>query len=216
MVAPARALLAAAMASSVALCWPAVWLPDVERQLERARDMASAGRPDRARAYLLTVAPPRISLAWAVRPEDACEGARALRTASEAWNRALGGVGAFVWLEQAGAADVVVSVRETLGDGTRSFAGFTRWTRSVRGGSGRLTGELALATRSRDGRRLTPAELLHAALHELGHLLGLADAAEASSVMSPLGLGSPLREPSAEDARAVLRLRSEALGLLSR
>lgn len=216
MVATARVLFAMLVWAQAVAPASAGWLPDVGRQLERAKSMATIGRLDRARAYVLTVAPARITLAWTQRPEEGSAADAALRRAVEAWNRALEGESEFLWVEDGSSADVLVSVRETLGEGGRSFAGLTRWVRSVQGGRGRLTGELALATKAQSGRRLTPQELLHAALHELGHLLGLADASDATSVMAPLGMATPCAEPSADDLQAVRRLRIEALGVLSR
>jgi predicted Zn-dependent protease len=164
---------------------------------------------------VLTVAPAQISLAWSIRPEEGSIELVAMREAVETWNRVLRGKAAFVWAEDETTADVLVSASETLGDGSRSFAGLTRWRRSVKSDIGRLTGELALALRARGGRRLAHSEMLHAALHELGHLLGLDDSSDPNSVMAPLGLGLPRSEPSLEDTRAVLRLRSEAEALLS-
>lgn len=196
------------------------WLPDVDRQLDAARREAQAGRAEAARAYVQTVAPSELLVAWA--EGGGVHNPRLLRTVREAverWNRALLGTVRLVWTDDLDRAHVVISLAERLRDGPRSFAGLSRWTRTVRRSPeethGRLCVEVRLARLGPEGTELSEAERLHAALHELGHALGLGDTSDPRSVMSALGLGAPQTAPSEDDVRAVRGLHAAARRLAS-
>lgn len=59
------------------------------------------------------------------------------------------------------------------------------------------------------GSPLSFDEVTHVAMHELGHLLGLADVNETGLLMGPMERGKPLPMPSAQEIDAVRRLRAD-------
>jgi len=220
MAAVLRHARALALVALVASASAAPWLPDVDRQLDAARREADGGRPEIARAYAQTVAPSELTVAWAEEaPIRDPRLLRAVRGAVDRWNRALAGTVRLAWTDDRPAAQVLIYVAERLQEGGRSFAGYSRWTRTVARQSqepaGRLSVEVQLARLGPGGRELSGDERLHAALHELGHALGLSDSTDPGSVMSPLGLGSPRTAPSEDDVRAVRALHAEVRRLLA-
>lgn len=58
------------------------------------------------------------------------------------------------------------------------------------------------------GGNLSNAETVDVVMHELGHLLGLADDSRAGSLMGPLDRGKPLKRPTVREVAAVRELRA--------
>jgi hypothetical protein len=88
-----------------------------------------------------------------------------------------------------------------------------RWSRRAR--SVTTKGTISIV-RSAGGDRLDIHEIRDVAMHELGHLLGLADASEVGVLMGPLERGKPLSRPTTVEVddvkslRRTLRLRIRA------
>ena len=61
--------------------------------------------------------------------------------------------------------------------------------------------------RAAAGGPLTPAETLDVVMHELGHLLGLADVSRTSDLMGPMVRGKPVLQPTKPEVDAVKDLR---------
>jgi len=58
------------------------------------------------------------------------------------------------------------------------------------------------------GGDLSSAETIDVVMHELGHLLGLADVSRAGLLMGPLDRGKPLERPTVREVDAVRELRA--------
>ncbi len=173
-----------------------------------------------AAAYLQTIAPGELRVAWIGESGTADRLLQqTVHDAVDRWNRYLAGTVRLSWTDDPATAHILVSFVDRLEAGGRFLAGHSSWMRTVRQSTsapqGTIRVEIRLARRGPRGRDLRPDERLHAALHELGHALGLADSADPTSVMSPLGLGPSPSVPSEDDARSVWSLHSAARRVLA-
>ncbi|MCH8979348.1 MAG: matrixin family metalloprotease [Armatimonadetes bacterium] len=62
--------------------------------------------------------------------------------------------------------------------------------------------------RQASGGRMTDAETVDVVMHELGHLLGLADVSRAGYLMGPMNRGEPIERPTDREVEDVRELRA--------
>ncbi|MCW5937278.1 MAG: matrixin family metalloprotease [Fimbriimonadaceae bacterium] len=94
-------------------------------------------------------------------------------------------------------------------------AGYAVWSRRVTDwGAGhftsRISASLQIALNDQSGKPIKGSALAHAAMHELGHVLGLADSPKIGAVMGPMVPGRTPSQPEPIEAEAVASLRDEA------
>jgi hypothetical protein len=126
------------------------------------------------------------------------------RGAVETWNADLDGE-AFTVTDNRPSIEIVF--RSDLQEDGQPIAGLTSWARDSRGV---LHAQLQLRTKTPNGRNMPEGALRQAALHELGHALGLEDnplAGQVGGVMGELDLRHPAKQPSTGEVLAVRRLR---------
>jgi hypothetical protein len=118
-------------------------------------------------------------------------------------------------------ADVVVKFVDAIEDRGTDTLGLIKLQKSFRWSSKqrevKFKGTISIV-RSAPGGRLTQAEIRDVAMHEIGHLLGLADTAQAGVLMGPMERGKPLSKPTIQETgdvktiRKVLRQKLQSAG----
>lgn len=174
-------------------------LPDAHSMFESAEQALDQGYAPECLSRLEGVVPPR---ALRVFVEDS-RYRQVVEDCVDTWNRDLGDV--YTVVVSAQDADIVVVWQPVLRMGDADIAGYASWTRSADG----LTGTIQLRTLAPNGRPMNDRQVRHAALHELGHLLGLADGGRAGEVMAPLNMRRPAANPSDREVDALLQWREQ-------
>ena len=135
------------------------------------------------------------------------------------WEDALDNETKFVRVSTRKEAEVVVSFANGLNVQGREAGGYTEWNRSVKWTDGQYVGSLKadmkLRTVRPDGKPMSREQARHAALHEIGHLLGLDDCSTKGEVMAPLNLSKPVGTPAFKEVSALMELRAKAQELRS-
>lgn len=210
----ALALAAACLAHSMAGL-----LPDVERQLDKARSYALSGGWNYASAYTDTVVFSQNLRIFV--PRDTPDSVRqTLEKATLIWAAALESQTTFVFVQDPAEADIQTEAVTKLMVGGRQVAGHISWRRTVGPGDsglvvGKTTAQIRLGLTGPGGRKLNERQMLQAALHELGHFLGLNDTNDPGHVMAPVDLRRPVLVPHAEEVQTLMDLRDEGLRLLA-
>ncbi len=188
-------------------------LPEVYQHLEFARKCLDQGNVDATVASSDLILLPHIKVYVDDRaaPSRAVE---ALRDAQTAWERALGQEVHFVSVPSPGQADVTIHYASTMRREGRDVGGFATWKRSVRkatwGYDSRLTADIELRLDQPNGQPMTRPQLHHAAMHELGHILGLDDSAQVGEIMGPLLLSRPAERLANGEIQALCEVRAQA------
>ncbi len=185
--------------------------------LERGEECMREGRLAEARAQadlvLLTRAV-RVKADFENVPYDLQFDCRwSLLEAASLWEQELDGV-RFEFVED-GPADVTVSYAPSVRFGGREAAGCVTWRRSVLNlndeeSEYEMQAEIQLRYLQPNGRTMRHEVLRHAAAHELGHVLGLADSPRDGDIMGRVRLNRPAARPTIEEVAALREVRSEA------
>lgn len=143
------------------------------------------------------------------------EAAAAFDRAMDTWTDALNGGVKFTKVDSPLDAQVVVRFRHYLSGKEGEYGGYTTWKREVsrKGASAlwNLHADVSLRTTQPGGKDMTEAQVTQAALHELGHVLGLDDSKTSGDVMAPLDLTRPVDRPQPSEVRALQAMRATAL-----
>lgn len=180
--------------------------PCVTTHLQHAERLLWEGRLAEARAHCEVVAYANpLTLRPAGTRFDAIVG-----QAGEVWNRALG-----FPVFRLGARGETSAVRFEMVDHLvregRPIAGLADWRRDVwyePQCRSRIEGLIRLRTTQEDGRPMPSEALLQTAVHELGHILGLADSRQ--GVMAPLDPDRGFFPPTAAEIDAVRAIFADA------
>ena len=133
---------------------------------------------------------------------------RAVLRAIERWEEYLALPGMFHVTEATDRADVVVAHSRRIQFEGKDVAGLVRLrTEYARGPMGgweeRRLAQIELATHAPNGSPQQRDAMLQAAMHELGHVLGLRHDEHGRGVMGALDLRRPVTEPSLDEIRAL-------------
>ena len=151
--------------------------------------------------------------------------ATAVYLALATWFKELDGDFPVYFVDDVDEADLVLSFVDEIDVAGPDPLGLIRLKKSYRWNS--LRHEVAFdgtiqIVRSAPGGKLSNAETVDVVMHELGHLLGLADMSRAGCLMGPMNRGKPLERPTVREVddvrelRALLRQRIEDVKALAR
>ena len=112
-------------------------------------------------------------------------------------------------VSKVGGADVVFLFTERLTYAGQEIAGYTNWRRA----KGRLSATIQVRTSMPGGGKMNQAAIRHIAMHELGHVLGLADTSRVGDIMGPLDTHRTADRPTAPEIAHLkaFRARFEAV-----
>lgn len=134
----------------------------------------------------------------------------AVRQAFSTWSELLDGDFPIVLVGESENYDVVIRFVDSIPEAGAHGLGLIKVRKNFRWSSEahevRYSGSIQVV-RSAPGGRLSPAETLDVVMHELGHLLGLADVSRISDLMGPLVRGKPILQPTKPEIDAVKQLR---------
>lgn len=182
-------------------------MPEMTRYLHLAEAATESDNPVAGVSYtdLVLLAHP---LAVYIEPGA---GRQTFESALRKWQSLLNDAIEFTVVDKITEADITVHWREDLTLGSQPIGGYATWRRGVVEARPQFSATIQIRTTQPNGRRMTDSQLFHVACHELGHILGLADAAKLGRVMGPLDLRSPVKGPSHEEIAQLIDLREEAL-----
>ena len=141
----------------------------------------------------------------------------AVTSALDVWREELDGDFPFSLVNDVKDADVVVRFVDSIPERGEDTLGLIkieknyRWSRSFH--SFTCKGAI-LIVRSCDGEWLSQSETRDVVMHEIGHLLGLADSPDVGLLMGPLERGKPLLRPTPGETEDVKALRRTLRGRL--
>ncbi|MCH7903917.1 MAG: matrixin family metalloprotease [Armatimonadetes bacterium] len=134
----------------------------------------------------------------------------AVRQAFSTWSESLDGDFPIQLVGDSENYDVVIRFVDSIPDAGAHGLGLIKVTKNYRWSSQKhevkYSGSIQVV-RAAPGGRLSPAETLDVVMHELGHLLGLADVARIGDLMGPLVRGKPVLRPTEPEVNAVKDLR---------
>jgi hypothetical protein len=203
------ALSAVATASNNTL--PLSVSDDVKNAIEKADTALGTGERQLALAlYEGSLYPDGIKLAVDDSTVTSDSQFRGVSQALDIWRAELQGDFPVELVYDVKQADVVVKFVDTIDDRGTDTLGLIKLQKSFRWSSVKreitYRGTISIV-RSAPGGRLTQAEVRDVAMHEIGHLLGLADTSRHGVLMGPLERGKPLNKPTQQETEDVKAIR---------
>jgi hypothetical protein len=146
---------------------------------------------------------------------------KALHSAISEWEQALGEPTLFLQSPPDGKIVLLIHFRPKVTMCREQVAGYVNWSRvldtEANGGVlPKFSADLQLRVRDLSGRDMPLNAMRHAALHELGHVLGLDDSPNEGDVMGPLDVENPVFAPTSLEIQTVRSLRAEANEILDK
>jgi|GEM_PF-1089562 len=139
----------------------------------------------------------------------------ALDSAMQEWNSVLGGTVNFTRANTGDFTNITVRFRPKVVMKGEDVAGYVNWKRSIKTPTtgdpkGIFYADLQIREKQLDGSLMPLPAMRHAAMHELGHVLGLDDSSHVGDVMGPLDVENPVASPSDLEIATVKSLREKA------
>lgn len=187
-------------------------LPELRVHFDYANRAASARQWTAVAATARVLAPNRITYFLDPQSVDS-DHRQAFREAATAWEIALDGAVKFEAVPYSLEANLVIIGTERMAIKKTNVAGFTFWNRGLNADfTPHLTAQVLLA-RAAGKQTLSAEARKHAAMHELGHVLGLDDSKQIGDVMGPLDVKNPVAEPRFAEVAVLKEIRREAEAL---
>ena len=206
-----------APASRVAATAPI--LSEVQKHLDDAQKCFDNGTYDLALAHAdmvlvdseLTYAVQFQNVPEAIKPNAE----KALGQALKTWEESLPNDLKFKRIEDAAQADVLLRFKPDVRMGREPVAGYATWKRVInRDENGKVnakfTSDLQIRTMTLAWKAMPMEAMRHEIMHEVGHVLGLEDCDDTTSIMGPLDISKPVHKPRPHEVRAVFELRTQA------
>jgi hypothetical protein len=179
-------------------------LPEIQTHIDFVRKAAIQRRFDLALHHAEVVAPSTLRVF--ICPRASLQSRSVTLEALRIWSGELNDL-VFVQTKE-NSAQVKITFAPELSVGGLAAGGYASWRR---GGSELLEAEVVLRTHI-NGTAMGREQMLQAALHEIGHVLGLSDS-PSGGVMGPLNLNRPVTHPSAAEVAALRAVREQAQSL---
>jgi hypothetical protein len=144
-----------------------------------------------------------------------------LQSAIQEWERDLNGTIQFTQCRPKDTANVVIHFKPVVTMQKEQVAGYVNWSRKLKTDedgsvSADFKADLQLRVNDLEGKRMPAVAMRHAAMHELGHVLGLDDSPNEGDVMGPLDVENPVSAPTPLEIETVRSLRAEASQILDK
>lgn len=197
-------------------------LPEVESQMDKAYNCMNARSLGEAVAHAELVLVGQ-QVTYSLRFSDMSTQAQKRCTdafvgAAKSWESELEGSVHFRQSADPATADVAVSFKPCIEMRGQEIAGYVNWKRTITtSGTGDIKwkyhANMQIRTVNVDQAPMSFESMRHAAMHELGHVLGLDDSDQQGDVMGPLNVRCPVTAPKPHEVMAVhdLRIRAEQL-----
>lgn len=195
---------------------PAGTEPTAKAQFDRGWRQLDKGRYQEALAaanLILLIGPLKLYVEPSSTDPEGTATKLLVQKAAQAWSDALGESLDVLFCKDSLGASVVVRSMDTMQLNGREVAGYTDWSRWVQGSSSGVKAVITLRSRGLHKNRLSKAAALQAAMHELGHLLGLDDGPQ-GGIMGLLDPAKPVTKPSRSEVQLLTEIRNQARHLL--
>ena len=198
-------------------------LPEVSKHLAEGHADVSSNTMPMAKAHAeLVLLGQDIKLSVLFQGVPAKQQAACLKTLDSAtaqWEQVLDDGVHFVRVGKGEASNVTVRFRPSVMMKNEPVAGYVNWKRAIKTApdgtvASDFTADLQIRVKNLDGAPMPENAMRHAAMHELGHVLGLDDSPREGDVMGPLDVENPVSCPTPLEAQTVKALRSEASEIL--
>lgn len=216
---PILACFASVPSMAAAPLRTATLLPEVNRHMEQARSHLDRGTVEVAMAHATVVLVGdrvRYTIRFQnVHPERHRSFERAFEAAVESWERLLDDTVRFHRIDRTEDADVNVRFMPAVKMHKEQVAGYVNWRRTIKIEQDKVKechfkADLQLRTQTLEGTPMPGDAVKHAAMHEVGHVMGLDDSPRQGDIMGPLDINRPVARPQPHEVASVRALREEA------
>lgn len=195
-------------------------LPEVQKQLDDARQCTTNGTPEVAAAHanlILVDDEVTYELEFDSAVPNGLRGRckRAFDSAIGSWQKALENTVTFKAVTDPDKAEMVIRFKPSVLMGREEVAGYVNWKRTLKADAGKVQevgfkSLLQIRTENLDGNPMPIDCVRHEVAHEVGHVLGLDDSDRTGDLMGPLDIEHPVGGPQPYESAAVRKLRDEA------
>lgn len=189
-------------------------MAQAEQLIQQGRWQAALAQTD----SILLNTPIRIWLGFDAKSHQ-CRGyAKNILKAMAMWQKGMADETLFLIVEDPRLADVRITMVDEIRRDDHNSAGSIHWERTISGTDDigyemTYKADVQLAIHGPNGRKLNNDQMVHAAAHELGHVLGLQDSSEVGNIMGALNLRKPVKKPSDIEILALNEVRALASDL---
>ena len=193
-------------------------LPELQAHMVDAERYLSEGSWQKALAHtdsILLNTPIRVWFSFDAKSRQNKGYVKNVLKAMSLWQKGMADETLFVIVDSQDEADITINLVEEINKDGHNSGGNISWQRTIEGSEEygfetKYKADINLAVYGPGHRKLNSAQLVHAATHELGHVLGLQDNATVGNIMGPLDLRRPTKAPTDLEFLALQEARTLA------